>query len=797
MRLLKKILLGLLAVLVVAGISLMLWLQTTKPTYSGQLKLKNLSAPVTVYHDDNGIPHIYGANETDTYRAFGYLVAQERLFQMEMIRRVSSGRLSEILGSSMIDVDRFFRMLGIAQHADSSAKIYFTSSDEAYQKAALAYLDGINQFIEHGNTPAEYHLIGIPKEKYTIRDLFLIVDYMSFNFQMGFRTDPLLSRLDKRLGPGYVDQLTLGYTPEQWRAPVHIQDSINPLLPAFTSIIEKLPVKIWTGSNAIAVAPSRSASGKALLENDTHIGQQQPGVWFDAHLNYPGTNFYGSYLAGFPFAPLGHSPTIGWGVTMLENDDVDFFSESTSPADSNTVLIGGKEEKLSLREETIHIKDSSDIKILCRTSSHGPICSDVMSDFKPYTTSPVSVSWTLLKFPCNLFEVTYHLDHAKNLAEFREQAGKIISPGLNIIYADASDNIAWYAVGKLVKRNADAQCSLILDGSNPANDWQGFYDFNDNPRSENPPQGFVFSCNNQPDTFNGIFHAGYYLTDERARRVETLLNSRTSFNQEQLEQVALDVTNPHTQLTAQQLVSLTAAEAINKTEDSKAIASLLREWKGTHTLNDRAPVIYYMFLYKTLWKMMGDEMGEKDFEGFMKTHTVKYSALPILKNETTKWWDDISTSAKEDRAAIVTAAFEETVHDLTTQYTSDPSNWSWGKMHVLEFGHPIGKMKPMNYFFNVGTFPTAGGSETINNQSFLLTDKFPVKVLFGPALRRTIDFAKPMQAKSILPSGQSGNPMSKHYDDQAVRYAEGKSRPELMDEKEIRSSCKEVLIFKN
>jgi penicillin amidase len=340
MRKLKRVLWALAALLLLSVAAVAIYLQTTKPDYSGELNLERLSAPVTVYHDDFGIPHIYGNNETDVYRAFGYLVARERLFQMELIRRVSSGRLSEILGGSMLDVDRFFRMLDINAHADSSVKTFFSSTDLPYQQATLAYLDGINQYIETGNTPLEFRLIGIRKERYTLRDLYLIVDYMAFNFQMGFRTDPLLTRIDRKLGSGYLDQLTLGYTSDQLRNAVHSDASAaTSARPAFASIIEQLPVRIWTGSNAFAIAPSRSASGKTLLENDTHIGQQQPGVWFDAHLNYPGVNFYGSYLAGFPFAPIGHTPAFGWGVTMLENDDVDFFAERTVAGDSNSVII--------------------------------------------------------------------------------------------------------------------------------------------------------------------------------------------------------------------------------------------------------------------------------------------------------------------------------------------------------------------------------------------------------------------------------------------------------------------------
>lgn len=796
MRILKKLLIATGIIIGSATVFIVIYLQFTKPVYSGDLPLKGLSAPVTVYHDRYGVPHIYGKTEEDTYRAFGYLIAQERYFQMEMIRRVSSGRLSEILGSSMLDVDRFFRMLDINAHADSSVRTYFNSNSEPYQRATLAYLDGINQYIENGKTPVEFRLIGIPKENYTVRDLFLIVDYMSFNFQMGFRTDPLLSRIDRKLGPGYIDQLTLGYTPDQLRNHNYTATGEASPLPAFTSIIERLPVRIWTGSNAFAIAPSRSASGKALLENDTHIGQQQPGVWFDAHLNYPGMNFYGSYLAGFPFAPLGHSPAFGWGVTMLENDDVDFFEEKYSGKDTNTVLIHGRDETMQLRTEVIHVKDSANVTVTLRSTSHGPVCSDVLKDFKPTFPGPVSVSWTLLKFPCNLFGVTYDLGKSDGLPSFRQNVSRIISPGLNIIYGDTAGNIAWYAASKLVKRSPKAATSLVLDGSDSTVEWHGFYDFEDNPKAENPPEGYVFSCNHQPDTIHGILHAGYYLSDERARRLQTLLTEKWKYSQEDLQQIALDNCNPYTVTVCHRLLSIISDSSKDDNPTSVAAIDALRTWNGTHTIDETAPGIYYSWLFHTLRNCMQDEMGEEDFTAFLKTHTVKYSLLPLLQNDSTKWWDDVRTPSRETRREIITRSFQEAIAGLSKQFGDQPANWKWGTMHQLEFGHPIGKQSPMNLFFNVGPYPAAGGLETINNQSFILTDHFPVKVMFGPALRRCIDFSKPYDATNVLPSGQSGNPMSSHYGDQADAYVNGTFRKDLMDEQEIKNSCKDVLTFK-
>ncbi|MFM2134975.1 MAG: hypothetical protein RL021_375, partial [Bacteroidota bacterium] len=688
------------------------------------------------------------------------------------------------------------RMLDINAHADSSVRTYFNSSDLPYQQATLAYLDGINQYIEHGKTPVEFRLIGIPKEKYSLRDLFLIVDYMSFNFQMGFRTDPLLSRMDRKLGSGYVDQLILGYTPDQLRNSVTPANGENVAAPSFTSIMEKMPVKVWTGSNAFAISPRKSKSGHTLLENDTHIGQQQPGVWFEAHLNYPGTNFYGSYLAGFPFAPLGHTPAFGWGVTMLENDDVDFFAEQTVAGDSNIALIRNTQEKMVLRKELIHVKDSADVTITCRSTSHGPVCSDVMKDFREVFNGPVSVSWTLLKFPSNLFGVTYDLGKSKGMAEFRSAVAEIESPGLNVIYGDTAGNIAWYAAARLVKRTPGVANSLVLDGADSTNEWQGFYPFNDNPKSENPPKGYVFSCNHQPDSINGILHAGYYLTDERARRLSALLEEKEAYDLEDLKRISLDSLNPFCTTVAGTLLSIAGPDTDGKNPTAKAARTLLSSWNGSHSLEDKAPVIYYLWIYKTFKNCMEDEIGDADFQAFLKTHTVKYSLLPLLKNDSAKWWDDVRTPRCETRREIVIRSLEETITLLSEKFGNETENWSWKYMHRLEFGHPIGKQKPLDRFFNVGPLPVSGGLETINNQSFILTDRFPVNVLFGPALRRCIDFARPLEAEDVLPSGQSGNPMSRHYGDQAGLYSSGKFRTEWMDEKTIRTNCKDVLIFR-
>ncbi len=300
MKILKRIFwFALLAAIgIVAMVILFLFFQ--KPKYSGTVRMPDLDSTITTYFDPYGIPHIYAKNEEDAFRALGYIHAQERLFQIELIRRVSAGRLSEVFGSKTLEVDKFFRMLGIAQHAERSADVFLSSPDSQVKKDVLAYLTGLNQYILKGKKRMEFLMLNIPREPYTVKDLFLVVDYMSFNFQMGFRTNPVLTRIQKTLCENYLNDILKS---NQDTSSLLIDSlaipSIEKQMSFISELEEILPVKIWSGSNAWALSGNRSVSGKALLENDTHIGIQQPAVWYEAHLESPGFKSYGNFLAGF------------------------------------------------------------------------------------------------------------------------------------------------------------------------------------------------------------------------------------------------------------------------------------------------------------------------------------------------------------------------------------------------------------------------------------------------------------------------------------------------------------------
>ena len=368
------------------------FLNSSKPVYSGELILVGLNQQVEVYYDSYGIPHIYAETEEDLYFALGYVHAQDRLFQMELLRRVGGGNLSEILGPELIQTDRFMRTIGINETAKLSAKSYFSSSEGPFQKAALAYLQGLNTYLTSGPTPPEFTLLGIPKKEFTPVDLYRIVGYMGFSFNAGIRTDPLITDIASQLGLEYLNTLQLNTTQDNTTIPTDGVDSADyyQITKVAIDVLESLPVPPWMGSNSWAVGPDKTVSGFPMLANDTHIAFGQPAVFYEAHLNCPGFNFYGNHLAGFPFALIGHNDFSTWGITIFPNDDMDFYREKSNPEDDDEVWFQDHWEKLDQRLEKITVKGQDDIEFVVKSSRHGPIINEVIETVDRKNLQPVS-----------------------------------------------------------------------------------------------------------------------------------------------------------------------------------------------------------------------------------------------------------------------------------------------------------------------------------------------------------------------------------------------------------------------
>ncbi|MFC3414860.1 penicillin acylase family protein [Algoriphagus hitonicola] len=712
--------LGLLFLLLALGILLIISVHT--PQYEGKIKVPGLTSAVEVYFDEHGVPHIYGQNESDTYRALGYLHAQDRLFQMEMMRRVGTGTLAELLGEDLLSIDQFFRTLGIPAYAEATTDQWDSQSTNSWTNPTKAYIDGVNEFIKEGNLPVEYRLLGEKPREFTINDIHAITGYMSFTFAVALKVDPLVTLMHRKLGNKYLDALSVDMLPEHHFIPNHYPDSlINPSPKSESSLIsllEKLPVPQLEGSNSWVVSGNKSKSGKVLFANDTHIGFSSPSVWYEAHLSYPGFDFYGNHLAGVPFALVGHSLHHSIGLTMFENDDHDFFELEVNPSDPNQYKFGESYRSFQMTEQLIPIKGQEPVKLEIKKSIHGPILNDVVPEIAELTSNPVASWWVYLNEPNRALEALYRMNHAQNMQEVANAAELIHAPGLNIMYGDSLGNIAWWAAAKLPVRSEKVHPKVFADGSDPETMPTAWYPFTENPMSINPESGYVISANNQPDTLsNGVLFPGYYYPGERWKRISQALESKNDWTIEELKSVQLETVNDcHPENMKYMLTKINRDDFL----EFSSIFPYLEDWSGDHQLEEVTPTVYYKWLYHLHRLSMVDELGEEAFEAYLTTFMMIRSTPHFIQNEQNPWWDNIETTEKETQEEIFSKSLEITLQELKEQFGENVNTWRWEKAIIAEHPHPLGSKKPLNKIFNVRTQAIPASEESINKLAFTL-----------------------------------------------------------------------------
>lgn len=788
----KKVVFAVIVLLILAIGGTYFWLDSLKPQYTGDVQVDGLSAETKIAFDKWGVPHIYASNEADAYTALGYVVAQDRLFQLEMIRRLAAGRLAEVLGKDLLKSDKFFRTLGLNRHAEWSSQEFGKRAPENIQKSTQAYINGINTYIQNGKKPIEFSILDISPEPFSLKDVYLISGYMAFGFAEGFRIDPMVEEMYRVLGDHYMRDIDQDWTIKGQKIPVYASGSFDGALFAegIEAVLESFPVAPWIGSNSWVLAPKKSASGKTMLCNDTHMGYSQPAVWYEAHIEYPGFRFYGNHLAGFPFALIGHSDFCANGLTMFENDDVDFFFEDIS---DNQAMYNGDYQPLKEFDEVIKVKELPDVALKVRETAHGPLIHKVFDDL-PDRKANVSVWWAYLKFPARTVEAVYNLNHAKSMDDARNAVSLIDAPGLNVMYGDADGHIAWWTAARLIKRADHINPKRFLDGASGKDEYLEWIDFSENPKSEDPPSGYVYSANNQPDSTSIGYYPGYYTPDSRAKTITSHLESKEKFSVNDMKLFMVDTKSESDQQLAKDLLkTLNSIDpAAIKTEESNRLSA----WDGTYGMESQGALILNHWIYHILRATMVNKIGVPLFNRYMNTHFMKTSFPYLLRRIETYWWDDWITRGKEYRSLIIKNAWHKAIDELKTLYGKDQSKWKWSRAHTLEHVHPIGQKKPFNLLFNVGPDPVMGGNEVINNMGFRLDSTANYPVRFGPAMRRIIDFNSLDKTLSILPTGQSGYFMADHYDDQKELFNSNGFREQLMDKKAIESQAKGYLILK-
>ncbi len=795
---LKKILFSLLLIIVLASLGGYVYLQGKNPQRDGQLKLSGLSELVIVSYDNYGIPHIKAKNDADLYLAFGYVHAQDRLFQMEMSRRLSQGKLSEILGEELVGVDKLFRTLGLGYFAKQWIEAVKKRADPHMIAIMQSYLDGVNQFVDNGAAPVEFEIIGIPAHHYTLEDMASIAGFMAFSFAQGLRDDPLVSHLSQKLGENYLKDMGILYTPGFEQIPVDPMITKS-LSIEVSQIVENLQSSgLFHGSNSWLIAPKRSESGRAILVNDPHIGFSQPSVWYEAQLTSDTTEIYGHYLGLVPVPMLGMTKEHAWGLTMFENDDMDLYAEKINPENSGQYWAIDHWQDFQKRTEVIKVKDAEDVSLELLTTRHGTLVNHIYDSVEggkyglDKVAQPVALWWSFLNTENQMIEAFYSLASANTLEKARESAKMIHAPGLNLMYANSNGDIAWWASAKLPIRPAHVNPKFILDGASGNDDILGYYDFSHNPQQINPELGVLYTANNQPANMGDGLVPGYYSPTDRPTRIAKLLAEKEKFNPQDMKKMLMDNTTPSAKFFQQIAVPILK----NRSSDLNLIESQALEhftnWQGNHSPKEIGATIYNRFRIKLMSLIMMDEIGEDLYNNFQFGFLMDRSIWRILDNENSLWWDNVDTKQLETREQLVVQAWQLSTSFLVDRFGDDLAQWSWQGDIKMVHEHPLGKVSPLDKFFNVGPLPSEAGVEAINNLMFK-RDGDELKIIMGPSTRRVIDFGDVENSWGINPTGQSGVVTDHHYQDQAVDYSKGNFRHHWISQEKVQDNLQSVL----
>ncbi len=519
---LLRLVITLIAVATLAGAYLF---YRAMPATSGIEKLPGLSADVRVWRDAYGVPHIFAASMDDAARALGYLHASERLFQMEIRRRVGQGRLAEILGPDRVGVDKFMRTLGFYREAESS----FSALSPWAQKRLQAYADGVNAFLDsHRDAlPPEFMIAGDRPEPWKPADSLVFGKLLAYQLSNNYKIEAMRARLRRKLGPEQAGWMFPGAGPG---APITTEPALTLKHAGGKSIEDEIGALIGVShgaSNEWVVAGSRTVTGKPILANDPHLALSAPILWYLARIVTPEGSVKGATLPGAPGVLLGQNDHIAWGFTTADTDVQDLFVETVDPTDPTKYLTPDGSRPFEARDETIHVKDATDVKLVVRATRHGPVLSDVSADLADVAGpgKVAALAFTGLGDRDTTGEAIMRLDGARNWGEFLDAMRIYQTPTQNVVYADGGGDIGFFSPGLVpVRKSGDGLAPV--DGASGAFDWVGVVPFEQLPQLHNPEAGFAFNANNAnvPDDHQPTFGQDWE-EDFRARRIQQFFDA--------------------------------------------------------------------------------------------------------------------------------------------------------------------------------------------------------------------------------------------------------------------------------
>jgi penicillin G amidase len=751
---------GFLALLIVLGGGVYLYLRSALPQTDGRIVVSGPKAQIRIERDADGVPLITAQDDEDVAFGLGFVHAQERLFQMELQRRYGAGRLAEIFGQQAVATDRQMRVLGLYRAAESA----IPSLSPQMNRALSAYAAGVNAFLasRRGAPPPEFLLLGFVPEPWRPADSLVWGKLMAVQLGGNYRGELLRARMARTITAA---DLAFLYPEYPTVAPTTLAD----MLPvyrrlALDRLYDALPTVVGPNyaSNSWVVDGKHSGSGKPLLANDPHLAFGTPGFWYLARLKTPQHEIAGGTVAGVPLVVIGHNERIAWGFTTTTSDVEDLYIEKVDPADPGRYLTPQGSAPFNSRAETILVKGAAPVDVMIRETRHGPVLSDALPPGAADPGFVLALAATVTIPEDRSAEALWEVNRAADWPSFRTALQKFVGPMENMVYADVDGTIGFIAPGLVpIRRKGDGW--LPVPGWTGEYDWAGFIPFAALPSAVNPSSGHFVNANNKivPDTYPYFLSRDWDLPN-RAERIEALLAATPVQTPASSAAIEADTLS----LMAEHLVPL-MTRTVEVNDATREVIERLRRWDFHMDREKVEPLLFTAWLREFSRSIL---FGRFD-DAVSDYWDLKPRVMEAVLSERPDWCDDPKRPGEESCGTRLAESLGLALAQLRRDYGPDMTQWQWGRAHIARFADPVFSRIPvLRDWFEVA-IPAPGAYDTLNRgPSAIRDDTHPFEQRFGAGLRVITDLASPNDARMMTTPGQSGDPFSAHFADLLHRW---------------------------
>lgn len=781
------------AVLLLLGL---VWFIFQRPLakVKGEIKVRGLAQAVEVVRDRWGVAHLYAETEQDALFAQGYVHAQDRLFQMEVTRRLAQGRMAEQLGPLALEPDRWSRIIGFWRAAAGD----LAELDAAERATLDAYAAGVNAYMEANRyfMPAEFTLLGFKPEPWTAQDSLGVLKVMAWALSQNWEGELLRTQLAAQLGtertleidPDYPESTPTVVPPSDSRGQEALAEAANRLAASYEAVSRALsdlglPVALGQGggaSNNWVAGPQRTTTRRPLLANDPHLTMSMPAIWYQNHITVKDGRWQvtGASLPGVPGVVVGHNERIAWGITAGRADTQDLYVEWRHPDQPETFRCGEQWQPARVLEEAIAVRGQAEPHVeRVVITRHGPLITGLLPAHEAQSLPPLALRWSGHS-PSLSFRGLWRLQKAHDWASFRDALSLVHEPSLNMVYADVDGNIGYQYVGRIPQRRHGHGLTPSPGWVDEA-EWDGWVPFDRLPSVLNPPQGFLATANNRPAVgADTPFLGADWMPGYRAARIERMLQSKPRLGVRDFQNMQMDVYS----VEAEALVPfMVMAEGVHPLE--RRIVRELEGWGLRLEVDSFPAAAYEVMRLHLLHLVFGDKLGPLAAAYKGKAHSDVFASsafsgkagvalLRLLENEHSWWYHDAATGRARTRDEVLQLALRQTAQTLYELIGKEPRKWAWGKVHQVEFAHLLGRNRLLRWFFNRGQFPVGGDEHTVWMTAYDLTLPFGL-VTVSASFRMVLDVGDWDRSTALLPTGQSGQPFSTHYADFIDMWREG------------------------